>query len=80
MVHTALHPDPVGGTLVSVHWVEGAAGRVLAAMEKRRSTSRSGMSGPRLSGRCGRSSCKPIRVSGWSTCWSATYWRIGRCR
>ena len=38
MVHTALHPDPVAGTLVNARWVEGAAGRVLAAMEERRST------------------------------------------
>ena len=38
MVHTALHPDPVAGTPVNAQWVEGAAGRVLAAMEERRST------------------------------------------
>ena len=38
MVHTALHPDPVAGTPVNAQWVEDAAGRVLAAMEERRST------------------------------------------
>ena len=38
MVHTALHPDPVAGTLVNARWVKDAAGRVLAAMEERRST------------------------------------------
>ena len=38
MVHTALHPDPVAGTPVNAQWVKDAAGRVLAAMEERRST------------------------------------------
>jgi hypothetical protein len=38
MVHTALHPDPVVETLVNASWVKNAAGRVLAAMEERRST------------------------------------------
>jgi DNA primase catalytic core len=38
MVHTALHPHPVGRTLVNAQWVEDAAGRVLAAMEEHRST------------------------------------------
>ena len=38
MVHTALHPDPVAGTPVNARWVKDAAGRVLAAMEERRST------------------------------------------
>ena len=38
MVHTALHPDPVGRTLVNAQWVEGAASRIVAAMEERRST------------------------------------------
>jgi conjugative relaxase-like TrwC/TraI family protein len=38
MVDTALHPDPVDGTLVNAQWVEGAAGRIVAAMEERRST------------------------------------------
>jgi conjugative relaxase-like TrwC/TraI family protein len=38
MVHTALHPNPVAGTLVNARWAEGAAGRILAAMEERRST------------------------------------------
>jgi conjugative relaxase-like TrwC/TraI family protein len=38
MVHAALHPDPVTGTLVNARWVKDAAGRVLAAMEERRST------------------------------------------
>ena len=37
-VHTALHPDPVAGTRVSAEWAEGGAGRVLAAMEERRSS------------------------------------------
>src|SRR5215207_4006122 len=38
MVHTALHPDPVAETPVNARWVKDAAGRVLAAMEERRST------------------------------------------
>ena len=38
MVRTALHPGPVAETPVNVRWVEDAAGRVLAAMEERRST------------------------------------------
>ena len=38
MVHTALHPDPVAGTLVSAQWVNAAAARTLAAMEDHRST------------------------------------------
>ena len=38
MVRTALHPDPVAETPVNAQWVEDAAGRVLAAMEERRST------------------------------------------
>ncbi len=38
MVRTALHPNPVAGTPVSAQWVEGAAGRIVAAMEERRST------------------------------------------
>jgi conjugative relaxase-like TrwC/TraI family protein len=38
MVHTALNPDPVTGTLVSAQWLAGAAGRIVAAMEERRST------------------------------------------
>jgi DNA primase catalytic core len=38
MVRTALHPDPVAGALVNARWVKDAAGRVLAAMEKHRST------------------------------------------
>jgi conjugative relaxase-like TrwC/TraI family protein len=38
MVHTALHPDPVVGAPVNDRWVKDAAGRVLAAMEDRRST------------------------------------------
>jgi DNA primase catalytic core len=38
MVHTALHPDPVVRALVNARWVKDAAGRVLAAMEERRST------------------------------------------
>ena len=37
MVHTALHPNP-GPTPVSAEWVQGAAGRILAAMEEHRST------------------------------------------
>ena len=38
MVHTALHPDPVAGMPVNAEWVKDTAGRVLAAMEERRST------------------------------------------
>jgi DNA primase catalytic core len=38
MVHTALHPDPVVGAPVIAGWVKDAVGRVLAAMEERRST------------------------------------------
>jgi conjugative relaxase-like TrwC/TraI family protein len=38
MMHTALHPDPVVGTLVNARWVKDAASRVLAAMEEHRST------------------------------------------
>jgi TrwC relaxase len=38
MIHTALHPNPIAETPVSAQWVEGAAGRVLAAMEEHRST------------------------------------------
>jgi conjugative relaxase-like TrwC/TraI family protein len=38
MVHTALHPNPVARNPVNARWIEGAAGRVLAAMEERRST------------------------------------------
>ena len=38
MVHAALHPDPVGRTLVNAQWVDGAASRIVAAMEERRST------------------------------------------
>jgi hypothetical protein len=38
MVHSALHPNPVAGTPVKARCVEDAAGRVLAAMEERRST------------------------------------------
>jgi TrwC relaxase len=38
MVHSALHPNPVAGTLVNARWVKDAANRVLAAMEERRST------------------------------------------
>jgi DNA primase catalytic core len=38
MVHTALHPDPSAGTPVSAQWLEAAAGRIVAAMEERRST------------------------------------------
>jgi DNA primase catalytic core len=38
MVHAALHPHPVAETPVNARWVKDAAGRVLAAMEERRST------------------------------------------
>src|SRR5215207_5047421 len=38
MAHTALHPHPVAGTPVNAEWVKDTAGRVLAAMEDRRST------------------------------------------
>jgi DNA primase catalytic core len=38
MVRAALHPDPVAGTPVNAQWVEGAAARILAAMEDHRST------------------------------------------
>jgi conjugative relaxase-like TrwC/TraI family protein len=38
MVHTALRPDPVVGAPVNAEWVKDTAGRVLAAMEERRST------------------------------------------
>jgi conjugative relaxase-like TrwC/TraI family protein len=38
MVHTALHPNPIAGTQVSAQWAEGAAGRILGAMEEHRST------------------------------------------
>ena len=38
MVRAALHPHPVAGTPVNARWVKDAAGRVLAAMEERRST------------------------------------------
>jgi len=38
MVHAALHPNPIARTRVSAQWVKDAAGRVLAAMEERRST------------------------------------------
>src|SRR5215211_7628845 len=38
MVRRALHPDPIAKTSVNARWVKDAAGRVLAAMEERRST------------------------------------------
>jgi DNA primase catalytic core len=38
MVHTALRPNPTAGTLVNAEWVKDTAGRILAAMEERRST------------------------------------------
>jgi conjugative relaxase-like TrwC/TraI family protein len=38
MVNTALQPDPVGRTLVKAQWIEGAASRIVAAMEERRSS------------------------------------------
>jgi DNA primase catalytic core len=38
MVRAALHPHPVVGTPVNARWVKDTAGRVLAAMEERRST------------------------------------------
>jgi DNA primase catalytic core len=37
MVRAALHPDPVAASPVNAQWVKDAAGRVLAAMEERRS-------------------------------------------
>jgi DNA primase catalytic core len=37
MVHNALHPNPIAGTPVNAQWAEGAAGRILAAMEEHRS-------------------------------------------
>ena len=38
MVHNALNPDPVAGISANAQWVEETAGRILAAMEERRST------------------------------------------
>jgi len=38
MVRTAVHPDPVAASPVNAQWVKDAAGRVVAAMEERRST------------------------------------------
>jgi DNA primase catalytic core len=38
MVRAALHPHPAAGAPVNAEWVKDTAGRVLAAMEERRST------------------------------------------
>jgi conjugative relaxase-like TrwC/TraI family protein len=38
MVRAALHPNPIAGAPVNADWVKDTAGRVLAAMEERRST------------------------------------------
>jgi hypothetical protein len=37
-VHTALNPDPVAGISANAQWVEETAGRILVAIEERRST------------------------------------------
>jgi conjugative relaxase-like TrwC/TraI family protein len=79
MVRTALHPNPIAGTQVSAQWAEGAAGRVLAATEERRSTWQSWHVRAEAQRQVRALQLHRIRVSGWSISWSAMFLRICRC-
>jgi hypothetical protein len=80
MVRNALRPDPIVTTPVSAKWVEGVADWILAVMEEHRSTWQIWHVRAEPNGRYETWSCKPIRVKGWSTCWSTRCCSTGRYR